>query len=424
MKLQKTAIVIVDAYSTGRYIAPAFVGRGYPCIHVDTSMQLPTFLKESFEECFFLENIIMDQSGIAGIVKHLQKYNIKAVIAGSEMGVNVTDQIADQLNVPKNDIQYSINRRDKFMMIDALHKAGVSHIPQFKSSNVEQILNWYTTSKLKKVILKPVMAALSEGVSICYNEQEIRHVFQIVFGKRNVTGQTNDAMVIQQFHEGKEYIVNSVSCNGDHFITDIWLGVGGLKDKISTDQYAVQLFRNDPNFDILSSYTKQVLNALRIRHGAAHSEIKLTSQGPKLIETGARLAGGLDFSLMEEAQGYSQLSLMINATISPQMFKKYCHIYDAMPQKHVRFVYLCSYIEGRIFKEPDLKPMLSLQSIHSIIFILKPGEYLKKTNESFGRPGFVFMFAEDEQQLENDYQALRLYEEKMYLDMLEQPRDV
>lgn len=34
MNFQNTVIVIVGAYSTGQYLAPAFISRGYQCIHV------------------------------------------------------------------------------------------------------------------------------------------------------------------------------------------------------------------------------------------------------------------------------------------------------------------------------------------------------------------------------------------------------
>lgn len=418
MKLQKRIIVIIDAYSSGKFLAPAFFGHGYACVHVDSNVGLPLAVKKSFHDCCFIDKIVMDANGIPGVLNKLSKYDIKAVIAGSEMGVNIADMIADQLDVVKNDVLFSLHRRDKFMMVDALNKANVSHTPQFKSSNLDEIVNWYTNSGIKKVILKPVMAGLSENVSICCSEHEISHAFQAAFGKKNITGKVNDAMVIQQFHEGKEYIVNSVSSYGEHFITDIWIGIGGIKDKISTDEYAELIHREDPIFATLSSYTQAVLRALKIDHGPAHTEIKMTIEGPRLIEIGARLGGGMDYSVMEEAQGYSQLSLMVNAIVFPETFKKYCEMYKKMPQQCVRFVYLCANVAGKIVKKPNLNRLLAIPSVHSISFSLGLGEHLKKTNESLGRPGYAFMFAENEEKLETDYKKFRQYEEEMYLDML------
>ena len=37
--------------------------------------------------------------------------------------------------------------------------------------------------------------------------------------------------------------------------------------------------------------TKGAINALGIKNGPAHVEIKVTSQGPKIVEVGARLGG-------------------------------------------------------------------------------------------------------------------------------------
>jgi hypothetical protein len=65
----------------------------------------------------------------------------------------------------------------------------------------------------------------------------------------------------------------------------------------------------------LLQYTEQVLNALGIRWGAAHNEIMLTSAGPRLIETGARMCGGPVLGFSRAATGSSQLERVIEAYV-------------------------------------------------------------------------------------------------------------
>jgi len=42
-------------------------------------------------------------------------------------------------------------------------------------------------------------------------------------------------VVVQEYLEGDEYIVNTVSREGKHFVTDIWCGYSRQNDKISCE---------------------------------------------------------------------------------------------------------------------------------------------------------------------------------------------
>jgi hypothetical protein len=86
MHLQKKAIVIVNSYSTGKYYAAAFLGHGYQCIHVDTNAELPSEILASagLDLRCFSENIILQNNDLKTVINKLKKYEVKAVIAGSQ----------------------------------------------------------------------------------------------------------------------------------------------------------------------------------------------------------------------------------------------------------------------------------------------------------------------------------------------------
>ncbi len=414
---KKKAIVIVDAYSSGAYLALAFIGQGYQCIHVLSNINIPS--RQLFGESFYSEKIILEKNNLAAVIKKLNKYEIKAVLPGYESGVELADAIANHFNVLKNDVSSTHQRRNKFAMIHALEKAGIPCAKQFASTDLKEIIHWHEQSTLKKTILKPTLAALSQDVAICNNSADIHKAFTGAHGKVNVCGQINNEFVLQEYLDGDEFMVNSVSCHGQHFITDIWIGVGGIKNTISTDEYADLIYKNSPQFEKLSAYVHRILTAVGVQNGPAHSEVRLTPEGPKLIEVGARLTGGLDFALVNECLGYSQLSVTVETVLNPDLFASRINTYKQLSQlQYMRFIYLCSEIEGTIIKNPNLAPFLKIESLKSFFFFHKAGDYLKKTNEVVGRPGYVFLLSNDFNLLEKDYIKFRQLEKKMFLELV------
>jgi carbamoylphosphate synthase large subunit len=426
MRATNKAIVLVDPRSTGSYLLYHFRAHGYQCVRVATSFSVPSTMahKSKIEKNQYIETLQMSDNSIEEvnkIVEKLSKYKILAVIAASEPGVIIADQIADHFNVMKNDKLSSHRRRHKYDMIDALKKFGLLTQKQFISSNMGDLIEWYTHSGLKKIVLKPPLSTSSEGVYICRNVEEIEKNFHKILGQPNFYNHVSNEVVAQEYLVGDEYIVNTVSHNGLHFVVDIWRGVGQKQDKISCDDYAEFMGGETQEYQVLSNYVVRVLDALGIKNGAAHSEIRYTNNGPYLIETGARLAGEVDPSAMIEIQGYSQAFLTAQVILNPLFFDKvFLQLLKNEPRKirYARHVYFSANISGIIKNEPDFTEMFQLDSLHSIYFAHNVGDELEITSETLGRPGYGFLLSNDKDQLEQDYLRFRILEEHFYKNLL------
>ncbi|APA89043.2 ATP-grasp domain-containing protein [Paraburkholderia sprentiae WSM5005] len=412
----KNVIVIVDGWSSGRYLAPAFIGHGYECIHISSTEKTSRF---GYKPVDYIANFHLESTAMSEILENLRGYSVKAIMPGSESGVVLADLLADNFAVPRNDARTTQARRNKFHMIAALKKAGVSSMRQFASRSLRELLAWYGESKLDTVILKPTMGAKSDGVALCSNAKDIEAAFVATHGKPNVTGVINTEFVIQERLQGQELMVNSVSCEGHHFVTDMWIGVGGLVDTISTDEYAQLVMRRTEIFERVEKYVLETLDALGICNGAAHSEVMLTVNGPRLIECGARLTGAQLFAAVEEAQGYSQLSVMVETVLNSGQFQRRVNALRGSRQKGLRFVYMCSNREGYVVNNPDLSRFGELATLDRMIVFPKIGDYLTKTNGSLGRPGYAFLLSSDNQTLDMDYVRFRELEAKMFQHVLE-----
>ena len=65
-----------------------------------------------------------------------------------------------------------------------------------------------------------------------------------------------------------------------------------------------------------------MLDALEVRHGPSHMEVKMTPTGPCLVEVGARCHGAEGFwtAVADEAVGYNQASVALDAYVDPAAF--------------------------------------------------------------------------------------------------------
>lgn len=99
-------------------------------------------------------------------------------------------------------------------------------------------------------------------------------------------------VLLEEYMEGPEFSVESISINGECNVIQI-------TDKITSGApYFVELGHTQPTAfsdkekEAIAKVAKAGVQALGIKVGPSHTEIKLTPKGPKIVEIGARLGGG------------------------------------------------------------------------------------------------------------------------------------
>ena len=67
-----------------------------------------------------------------------------------------------------------------------------------------------------------ILAAGSDDVFLCDSEESVRIAFDKINGAINNLGVRNEGVLIQEFLQGTEYVVDSVSRDGVNKVTAIW----------------------------------------------------------------------------------------------------------------------------------------------------------------------------------------------------------
>jgi hypothetical protein len=68
--------------------------------------------------------------------------------------------------------------------------------------------------------------------------------------------------------------------------------------------------------------------------------------------------------------------------------------------------------------------MYALPSVQDMMIMVRKGDYLLKTSEVAGRPGFAYLVHDDPEKLEQDYKQFLKLEQALYQSMLRPDRAV
>ena len=298
-----SSVAVVDGYSTGNYLPPAFARLGLGAVHLLSTPEPRPGLQPPILGAYEAEVVY------AGTVEEaaaaLGPYRPVAVLAGSEPGVPLADALSERLGLPSNGSALSAARRDKHRMVETVRAAGLRCARQLLSANPDEIAVW-AKGEGWPVVVKPISAASTQGVSICVNAADVLRAAQEVLGSTDIFGSRNTYVLVQSYLAGTEYVVDTVAADGRRYVCAVW-----EYEKTTTDagrpvyDRMVLVDPDAPEIPELVRYTDGVLDALGIRHGPAHTEVMLTPAGPSLVEVGARLNGAM-------RPGFDDLSVEIN----------------------------------------------------------------------------------------------------------------
>lgn len=412
-RLSKGTVLIVDAYSSGSLLAPALIAQGYNVVHVHGKGSPLDFQVSSFHPQNFSADFA-HQGDWAALVDWVRAQAPRAILAGSESGVLLADELADyfhaELGVPSNGIE--IARRDKYLMAEKLRAAGIPAVMQMKTRDVEAAKEWIREKKLfpGKVVVKPLMSAGGIGLNICNNIAEVEAAFQEWLDSDNGYRIVNSEMLVQEFLEGEEYVVNTVSAGGIHTVSEIWLYHKKANDqgKWIYDHDRLLPFKGQLAYD-LTAYVFRVLEALGIATGWGHAEVKMTPRGPVLVEIGARMMGSLQPRLAKDALGVNEVDLGIEAFLYPENFFRHGIGYDM--KKGAALVTLNNpFPWARLAGHEMDEALRNLAGYQRHSFVKPDGTLVPKSNDLHSAIGQVELVHEDPAVLDESIKTLHRWE--------------
>ena len=400
--------IIVDGYSSGAGLPSKFKKLGYECIHVCSHPEIPKVYRYTFNSQDYIKSIPY-VSDTNSLVKELAKYKPAFVIAGAEPGVEYADLLANLLHMHNvNDISLSKARRNKVAMADQLKVRGLRHIPTYEVCDVEMAVNWVSTNKGWPYVVKPVNSAGGDQVKFCNTSGEVSNaVASILSNEFNMLGYPNNTALVQPYCSGREVVINTASCNGQHYICEVW---EYERCHLESGEHVYQranLVSHEIITDEIKEYVYQVNDALGVRFGAAHSENIISDTGPVLVELGARLMGAnLPSDLIANCVPHAQADMVVKSLVDQAAFESAIED-DYRLAANFTAVFMASPVDGVLKGYNHLSTIAGLPSFAGIKLAKEPGDKVCKTIDYATCPGMIYLAHEDQSVIEHDYNLIR-----------------
>jgi hypothetical protein len=333
--LRDEAVVIVDTFSTGLYLAYLCHLKGYRIVSLTSgdikslAGMIPEGLNFTFSEIISYPCDLEESAAVEVLVTQLAAlpWPVKIILPGAETGVELADQLSSHFGLRTNGTAQSEARRNKYVMGETVRSAGIRAVKQLQSRTWGEIAaflqEWQPNPY--RVIVKPMDSAGSDDVTLCRSEEEVRRAFGHILGKVNGLGLVNESVLIQEYLEGQEYVIDMVSRDGEHKLVGIWEYDRRPANGASFVLFGQQLMIMSDHPEIyteLVEYQKKVCTALGIRNGPSHGEVKWYKEAPILVEVGSRCHGS-EGAWMPVADGvlqYNQVGATVSSYFSDEAF--------------------------------------------------------------------------------------------------------
>ncbi|MDY6863872.1 MAG: ATP-grasp domain-containing protein, partial [Thermodesulfobacteriota bacterium] len=273
---------------------------------------------------------------------------------------------------------------DKGIMRDIWNNAGLA-VPEYKIvSSLDEL-----KEAINKIgfpcILKPTdCGGAGRGISIIRSYEDV--VWSFNFARPYVK---NDRFIIEEFLDGTEMTIESISIGGKVYIL-------AMSDKVKPDvKTRVATSLNFPAVlpeVILQKVKKLVQKAVTtigIDNGMAHTEVIVTKDRPKLVEIGGRGGGGHVFhTCIETTSGIkapvecAKLLTGMEVNLS-EVKKKGCVYRFFTPPK------------GILKSVKNVEKAKSVKGVLDLDIVKKIGEKVGDLENSLHRTGFVVTKGED-----------------------------
>ncbi|GAA2682764.1 MULTISPECIES: ATP-grasp domain-containing protein [Actinosynnema] len=215
------------------------------------------------------------------------------ILSLTELGLVPTAEVDELLGLGGNPLKTVDMLMDKAKMRQHLNALGISPVAAVVGETGRDVLDFAREHGFP-VVVKPTSEAGSLAVSAVRGPSEIGPALERVraLGLRR--------FLVEEYLEGPEISVETLSFDGRHVVV-------GTTDKVCVG--FVEIGHSMPSAfpaEVLREAEDLVvafLDAVGLRHGPAHTELKLTDRGPVVVESHNRVGGDRINELAQTAYG-------------------------------------------------------------------------------------------------------------------------
>lgn len=314
-------LLMVESWvgASGRMLPPLLKSQGHTYTFATRN---PKHYESSFSDekhpvfQYADEVVIVETNSIEALKEEFKSKKFDGIITVCDYYIDLVKKLSEILNIPcpfpKN--VEKIRRKDKLRKL--IENANLPN-PKYQLINkLEEIIEFGKINGFP-FVLKPTDLASSAFVRIIRNEADMKDAYLKLkdFPLNFREQKREEKILLEEYMDGPEFSVESVSFNGE-------IKIIGITDKSLTgDPYFIEnghMFPANLSVDIkndIENFVLNVLRAINFDNGLAHTEVKVTKNGPRIVEINPRNGGNYIAELVELVTGVNLLENFIDIAI-------------------------------------------------------------------------------------------------------------
>lgn len=248
-----------------------------------------------------------------GILKEAKKLNIDGILTTSDFPVRTIAYVSEKLELNGLSQKAALISTNKYLLREILREKKLNYPKYVKVDDFKDLAR----IDFFPAIIKPIDSSASRGVKKVNIKEELFHEYET-----SKSFSVSKTVIVEEYINGKEYSIESVSTNGKHQIIAITEKITIGKENGYFVEYSHQIPANlnKLNYELLSNTTIDALTAIELDNSVSHTEIVISNNKAYIIEIGARLGGDfIGSDLVYLSTGIDMLKNVINLSIGGKL---------------------------------------------------------------------------------------------------------
>lgn len=311
---------------------------------------------------------------------------VAGITSSSEYFIGIASEVARSLGLPHQDPDAVRGCRDKHTQRATLSAAGVP-CPGFAAATTPEAAVQAAAALTLPVVVKPVAGSGSIATRLCTTLDQVRAAAGAILDAdpAELALPPQPCVVVEEYLDGPEYSVETLDGQ-----------VIGITAKyLGPQPHFVEIGHDFPAplppaaATALGDAARQALHALGLGWGAAHVELRLTADGPRIVEVNPRLAGGMIPRLVQEAIGIDLIAHLVASTAGQAR--------PVVPtrQRSASIRFLVAPHSGRLDRIDGVPTARAVPGVVEVVLTREPGQDLVLRHSFQDRLGFVIAAATD-----------------------------
>jgi len=321
--------------------------------------------------------------------------HIDGIICFKEFEQEAVQHASSLLNLPRTTLKAIDYTRNKDKMRQLLNNNNLSHVNSEVVSEMDDIYKFIDKYGYP-VIIKPKDDTGSRNILALFTKEDIAKAADRV-------KEFKGSFLIEEYLDGPEISVESFTLNGKHEVLTLTDKLTtGYPNYIEVGHTMPSALPNETQLEV-KELVKKFLSLIDHTFGPSHIEIKITKNGPKIVEAHVRPGGDCIVDLMELAYGYDLYMIYAKAVLKELDDTEIKETIDGKGAAAIRYFIAQP---GKLVSTSGLDEIEKMPGWFRTFNPYVDGMEITPFENSFTRQGWVMVYGKDNEEVNARAEAI------------------